>query len=34
MWFVYHRDMRRSARVQALQAFMLRKLPELERQLL
>jgi DNA-binding transcriptional LysR family regulator len=33
MWFVYHKDMRRSARVQALQEFILQRLPEMQRRL-
>jgi len=33
MWFVYHKDMRRSARVQALQEFILQRLPEMQHRL-
>jgi DNA-binding transcriptional LysR family regulator len=33
MWFVYHKDMRRSARVQALQEFILQRLPEIQHRL-
>ena len=34
MWFVYHKDMRRSARVQALQSFLQQRLPALQQRLL
>lgn len=34
MWFVYHKDMRRSARVQALQEFLLQRLPALQQRML